>query len=199
MSRVVIASVCLLVFASCCSYSSHARTSAGGQQLCAKHHLPLVTAHGFSYAGNRVVLIHYKPYKDFEKIDACTPNRIDDMQSLQRHEDITKPVLVTYCPRCEAEFQQRWNGPVITMAQLVGTWRHAKTGLLTTIEQGGRCHGVGYDGKLWVGQWRIVHRGVIATRYTNENFTFYHTITHIEPDFFLDRADEGTDKFVRVR
>jgi hypothetical protein len=144
------------------------------------------------------VLIHYTPYKEFKKIDACTPNRIDDMQSLERHDDITKPALVTYCPRCEAEFQERWYGPVITMGQLVGTWRHVKTGLITTIKSDGRCRGIGYDGKLWVGRWRIVRRGLIETRYTDASFKFYHVVTHIEPDFFLDRADEGADKFVRV-
>ena len=62
-----------------------------------------------------------------------------------------------------------------------------------------RCQGIGYDRKPFKGRWKIVHRGLIESQYDGDDFKFHHVITRIESKFFLDRADEGTDKFVRVR
>jgi hypothetical protein len=94
MKRIaLVASVALL-----CAYQAWpngARTHAGDRDLCAKHRIPLVTQPGFQAGG--VLLVHYLPNDQFEKIDDQTPNRIADTQSLKRTKNISQPAQVTYC------------------------------------------------------------------------------------------------------
>src|SRR6476469_8395453 len=101
--------VSAILLSACQSWPRAARVhAAGGQELCAKHRIPLVTRSGFT--AERTLFVHYLTNDQFEKVDDQTPNRIADDQSLTRNENITKPAQITYCPKCEAEFEELWYG-----------------------------------------------------------------------------------------
>jgi hypothetical protein len=78
-------------------------TSASGQRLCAKHHIPLVTAHGYESA---VAFTHDNMDRPFYNIvGANCPNRIPDYQTIRRSELMRVPSIITYCPLCEKELE----------------------------------------------------------------------------------------------
>ena len=142
----------------CQSWSNGARIRSGGQELCAKHRIPLVTRPGFAAEG--VLLVHNRPNDQFEKVDDQTPNRISDTESLTRTKNISKPAQITYCPKCEAEFQELWWGHPVDPRALLGKW-HAPNGFNVLFAQDGSCSGVAYDGKPFTGRWRVLHHGLL--------------------------------------
>src|SRR5947207_9460470 len=78
-------------------------TSASGQRLCAKHHVPLVTAHGYESA---VAFTHDNMDRPFYNIvGASCPNRIPDYQTIRRSKLMRVPSIITYCPLCEKELE----------------------------------------------------------------------------------------------
>src|SRR5438128_10781643 len=83
-------------------------TSATGQKLCARHHIPLVTVHGYDRCG-ATVLYHF--HGQSLVMDYCNPNHIDPHQSLVRTKTYCKPTLVSYCTQCEATWQKHWASP----------------------------------------------------------------------------------------
>jgi hypothetical protein len=195
----LVATICAgLALTGFCSYPNHARITNGGKQLCAKHHIPLVTAHGFTYPEGQVVLLHYKPYKLFERIDRCTPNRIDDYQWIKRRDGMTKPTLVTYCPRCEAEFQEQWYGPIITPKDIVGTWRVPKTGYTVTYLSDGTMHAE-HGSENYTGTWKIVFRGQILQLHKGDSFEYWHIVQKVAPNYLMVRGQEDPVKYIRVR
>jgi hypothetical protein len=96
----------------CCTYwhDHPVITSRTGQKLCARHHIPLVTVHGYGtldyapgprdiYQNRVITLIHTWGLQ--AQREKCNPNYIPRGQSLQRTKDQPVPILVTYCPKCE--------------------------------------------------------------------------------------------------
>jgi hypothetical protein len=75
---------------------------ASGARLCAKHHVPLITAAGYaappSFDGDYFNSRDYKMYRV-----APFPNRVPPLQSLKRTTLMTIPVKVTYCSQCQHE------------------------------------------------------------------------------------------------
>jgi hypothetical protein len=180
------------------SWPPGARIHSGGQELCAKHHIPLVTKSG--YEAERALLVHYRPGDQFEKIDAQTPNRIPDTQSLKREKNISKPAKITYCPKCEAEFEELWWGHPVSPVQLVGRWR-APNGFSILFNLDGSCSGIAYDGKPFTGRWRILHHGLLRTDVKGDSEPMFFTILSINPQRLTIRASEIGEKnpqWVRV-
>jgi hypothetical protein len=78
-------------------------TSSSGQRLCAKHHVPLVTAHGYE---SLVAFTHDNMDRPFYNIvGASSPNRIPDYQTIRRSKLMGAPSVITYCPLCEKELE----------------------------------------------------------------------------------------------
>jgi len=71
--------------------------------MCAKHHIPLVTRRGYTAAST-----YHWAYseKDMPWWVALYPNRVPLRQSLKHTEVMALPLRVTYCPLCEAEYEQ---------------------------------------------------------------------------------------------
>jgi hypothetical protein len=82
-----------------CQYLSEHSTITGktGQKLCARHHVPLITAHGYSMA----TVLGWHPRYEARVVASCNPNYIDPTQSLTRKPRYTYPMDITYCPTCE--------------------------------------------------------------------------------------------------
>jgi hypothetical protein len=79
-------------------------TSSSGQRLCAKHQVPLVTAHG--YEAPQGVFTHDNMDRPFYNIvGASSPNRIPDYQTIRRSKLMRVPSVITYCPLCEKELE----------------------------------------------------------------------------------------------
>ncbi len=79
-------------------------TSANGQRLCAKHHIPLVTAHG--YEAPQGVFTHDNMDRPFYNIvGESSPNRIPDYQTIRRSKLQCVPSIIRYCPLCEKELE----------------------------------------------------------------------------------------------
>ena len=112
-ARVLTFAITSLVLTACknCDYLGwHPTiTSPSGKKLCAAHHLPLVTQHGFRKDSYGIVLVHYhgKSYI----ADYCNPNHLAPTESLQRRHGYTTPALITYCTSCEEAFEKHWASP----------------------------------------------------------------------------------------
>lgn len=79
--------------------------SQSGHQLCAKHHVRLVTVRGYEVPDGTLV----DPLQAWFDIAACFPNHVPEYQSLTRDaREFPLPVKITYCPICERELQIRW-------------------------------------------------------------------------------------------
>ena len=79
-------------------------TSPSGQRLCAKHHVPLITAHG--YEAPQGTFTHDNMDRPFYNIvGASSPNRIPDYQTIRRSNLMRVPSVITYCPLCEKELE----------------------------------------------------------------------------------------------
>ena len=92
--------IALLLLADCTPWSGP-RTIAdkSNAQLCAMHHIALVTGTAFTVPDG--TLFHEHP--DFAKIRLCFPNLLEEGCVLKRSADFPQPIKVTYCPRCEEE------------------------------------------------------------------------------------------------
>jgi hypothetical protein len=79
-------------------------TSSTGRRLCAKHHAPLITAHG--YEPPQGMFTHDNMDRPFYNIvGESSPNRIPDYQTLRRSKLQCVPTAVAYCPLCERELE----------------------------------------------------------------------------------------------
>jgi hypothetical protein len=88
-------------------------TDGSGHQICAQHHVPLVTARGYVMNVPRVPTID--PANDAEiRLEECNPNAISDYQSLRHNKLFSVQRKVTYCPQCESNVHQyrleHWRG-----------------------------------------------------------------------------------------
>lgn len=79
-------------------------TSSTGRRFCAKHHIPLDTAHG--YEPPKSVFTHDNMNRPFYNIvgESC-PNRIPDYQTIRRSKIQCVPSVITYCSMCEKELE----------------------------------------------------------------------------------------------
>jgi hypothetical protein len=78
--------------------------TATGQRLCVAHHVPLVTVHGFQAPADYVSPCAQDPNcKQYMILPV--PNRIPDDQSLTRTPLCRIPAHITYCPKCQQEFE----------------------------------------------------------------------------------------------
>jgi hypothetical protein len=186
MKRIALIASAALVCA-CQSWSNGARIRSGGQELCAKHRIPLVTRPGFTAEG--VLLVHNRPNDQFEKVDDQTPNRISDTESLTRTKNISKPAQITYCPKCEAEFQELWWGHPVDPRALLGKWR-APNGFDVLFAQDGSCSGVAYDGKPFTGRWRVLHHGLLRISVRGDDEPMFFTILSLRQSSLTIRSDE---------
>jgi hypothetical protein len=197
MKRIaLIASTALLC--ACQSWPTGARIHSDGQELCAKHRIALVTRPGYSAEG--VLLVHYRPNDQFEKVDDQTPNRIADTQSLTRTKNISKPSPVTFCPRCEAEFEELWWGHPVDPRALLGKWR-APSGFTILFAADGKCSGIAYDGKPFAGSWRILHHGLLRVSAGGEIDPMFFTILSLRQSSLTIRSDEigkPNESWVRI-
>lgn len=73
----------------------------GGQRYCAKHRVPRITVRGFE--AKPLTLVHRDDPLS-PQCDAHAPNRISDSQHLIESSVHTVRGMVTYCPRCEADY-----------------------------------------------------------------------------------------------
>jgi hypothetical protein len=189
---------CAAVLCSCRSWPTAARIHSGGQELCAKHRIPLVTRPGFTAESE--LLVHYRPNDQFEKVDDQTPNRIADTQSLTRTKNISKPSPVTYCPRCEAEFEELWWGHSVDPRALLGKWR-APNGFTILFAADGKCSGIAYDGKLFAGKWRVLHHGLLRVSVSGDDEPMFFTILSLRQSTLTIRSDEigkPNEKWLRI-
>ncbi len=197
MKRIALIASTALVCA-CQSWPNVARIRSDGQELCAKHRIPLVTRPGFAAEG--ALLVHYRPNDQFEKVDDQTPNRIADTQSLTRTKNISKPSPVTYCPRCEAEFQELWWGHPVDPRALLGKWR-APNGFTILLAANGKCSGIAYNGKPFAGNWRVLHQGLLRIRVRGDDEPMFFTILSLRQNSLTIRSDEirkPNESWVRI-
>jgi hypothetical protein len=75
----------------------------GGQVSCAKHRISLITVRGFE--AEPLMLVHSADPRSVP-CDERAPNRIWDSQHLIRTSLHPVRGIVTYCPRCEAEYTE---------------------------------------------------------------------------------------------
>ena len=84
--RLTIITATVLLFADCtnCEYLAYhpVITSATGQKLCARHHIPLVTVHGYQNEKAALTLYHWAGMN--RTVDYCNPNRVDPQQDLEQ-------------------------------------------------------------------------------------------------------------------
>src|ERR1700730_7793039 len=79
--------------------------SATGERLCVAHHIPLVTVRGFTAPPDYVPRCAQDPNcKQYFILPF--PNRIPDSQSLTRSPLCTIPSQLTYCPKCQHEYEE---------------------------------------------------------------------------------------------
>jgi len=77
--------------------------AANGQLLCAKHHVPLITARAYRAPKSSEVDMIY----GYIIAEPCYPNHIPSRVSLRFAPRIfDRPTTIQYCPRCERELQK---------------------------------------------------------------------------------------------
>jgi hypothetical protein len=88
-------------------------TSASGQRLCAKHHVPLVAVHAYEAKNppGYVVLVHEGTRPYYGVAEQYCPNHIPEHVSLVRAGIMRVPTTVYYCPLCEKEMLARLRVP----------------------------------------------------------------------------------------
>ena len=85
-------------------------TSASGQRLCAKHHVPLVPLRVWKAGtpgGNRVYLVHDADHPYYGVAEQYCPNHIPEYVSADRIVIFQQPTTIYYCRTCEDEFRDR--------------------------------------------------------------------------------------------
>jgi hypothetical protein len=109
MHRALIGFLSAALLSGCASHAGHTKRTIdiAGQTSCTKHRIPLITVRGFE--SKPLMLVHDADPRSVP-CDERSPNRIWDSQNLAR--DHLRPVraLITYCPRCAAEFWQCMGG-----------------------------------------------------------------------------------------
>jgi len=79
-------------------------TAPSGQRLCAKHHIPLITARGYEPPVS--LFAHENDNRPFYNIvGQHSPNCIRDYQTLYRTKLQRMPAVITYCSSCEKELR----------------------------------------------------------------------------------------------
>jgi hypothetical protein len=102
----------MAVFLTACETTYHEGatiTSASGQRLCAKHHVPLVLLHAWQAPthGDKVYLVHQAGYPYYGIAEEYCPNHIPQHVSLARGDIFQETTIVYYCPLCEKELWDR--------------------------------------------------------------------------------------------
>jgi hypothetical protein len=72
--------------------------SSSGQILCAIHHIPLTTIHGW---GSAVIALGHPIGEASIKYEECNPNQIPYGVSRRRTKECTIPTEITYCKWCD--------------------------------------------------------------------------------------------------
>ncbi|HWY51651.1 MAG TPA: hypothetical protein VNW72_09225 [Chthoniobacterales bacterium] len=104
--RALVLSAVMLAACSTLWRQAAVATSSTGQRLCAKHHVPLITARG--YEPPQGVFTHDNMDRPFYNIvGESSPNRIPDYQTLRRSKLQCVPSVIAYCPLCEKELEDR--------------------------------------------------------------------------------------------
>jgi hypothetical protein len=102
MLRAVIGVFAAALLSGCSTTGEVKRTVVvGGQVCCARHRIALITVRGFE--AKPLTLVHSADPRS-SQCDERTPNRIWDSQHLIRTSLHPVRHIVTYCPRCEAEY-----------------------------------------------------------------------------------------------
>src|SRR3954468_1395601 len=88
-------------------------TSASGQRLCAKHHIPLLsrTAWQAGTSGGKVWLVHDAIHPYYGVAELYCPNHIPEHVAFARGDIFQEKTIIWYCPLCEREFWQRQSVP----------------------------------------------------------------------------------------
>jgi hypothetical protein len=89
-------------------------TSASGQRLCAKHHIPLAALHAYKAhnpPGYVILGPHDASHPYYGVAEQYCPNHIPESVSLVRAGIMRDPTTVMYCPLCEKEFHDRLSVP----------------------------------------------------------------------------------------
>jgi len=83
--------------------------SASGQQLCAKHRVPLHSLQAWQAPthGKYVYLVHQAAYPYYGVAEQYCPNHIPQDVALHRGWIFQERTTVYYCPICETEFWDR--------------------------------------------------------------------------------------------
>ena len=77
-------------------------TTPSGQELCAKHHVPLVTAKVYGAAPGLVAWEPVEPVRRIQDRYPCI--RVDPTTPMPPY--FTKRTTETYCPECEREYER---------------------------------------------------------------------------------------------
>ena len=122
--------------------------SPSGQQLCAKHRVPLVTARAFQAPthGDMVHLVHDGRLK-YGIFDYNFPNHYPQGASPHRWWILTEPTTVKYCKLCESEFSDALRIKDEAEAILWADWEVGFRGW-TTVENIGP-HRVTFEHETW--------------------------------------------------
>ena len=81
--------------------------SSTGTRLCVKHRVPLVTVAGYATPPDYVDPMRHTDSDSYKLYFVMPfPNRIPDTQSLKRTPGTTVPTHVTYCPKCQEEYDE---------------------------------------------------------------------------------------------
>jgi hypothetical protein len=88
-------------------------TSASGQRLCAKHHIPLVTTRAYQAPthGDKVYLVHNADHPYYHIAEQYCPNHIPEYVAVRPAWILREPTTIAYCPLCEKEFRERLRVP----------------------------------------------------------------------------------------
>jgi hypothetical protein len=105
MPRALVGFIAATFLSACATNSGEVKRTVviGGQVSCAKHRIPLITVRGFE--AKPLTLVHSADPRSVP-CDERAPNRIWDSQHLIRTNLHPVRHIVTYCPRCEAEYTE---------------------------------------------------------------------------------------------
>src|SRR4051794_26558610 len=102
MRAVVVLSAVLLISCGPTWEQRPVIVSATGERLCVAHNIPLITVRGFQASPSYVS----PPDNSSESWRPSQfPNRIRDHQSLSRTTLCKIPAQITYCPKCQQEYE----------------------------------------------------------------------------------------------